>query len=69
MMQYWAVRNFAMGEVRRNTRKGIPISHDDAGAVGTRGKTSVGIHRGQEIEREEKKRTECKEELYMKECN
>src|SRR6266404_4287082 len=35
--------------------------------MGTGGKTVVGIHRGQGLEREEKERTKCKEELDMKE--
>lgn len=67
MMRYWAVRNFAMGKVRGNTRKGIPGSHEDSGAMGTRGKASDGVHREQGLEREEEERAECKEELDMKE--
>ncbi len=65
MIPYWTVRNFTMGKVRGNTRKGIPGGHEDTGAMGTRGKASVGIRRGQGLKREEKERTECKEKLDM----
>ena len=66
MVPYLTVRNFAMGKVRGNTRKRIPGSHEDTGAMGTRGKASDGIYRGKGLECEEEERTECKEELDLK---